>query len=150
MGVNAQAQGLKLRTKTLEDVLKSTYKREPKLIGFDETPIDVTYTTTIEQVMINGDLCSNSNPEICPIRDVSDASFSCVIRVAQRLQSSSKGKLSETVQNRDCGSDLARTGNIKTVVVLLCQIPKPATSVPLILTIFSHYLIQNNSKIAIV
>jgi hypothetical protein len=126
MGVNVQAQGLKLRTKTLEDVLKSTYKTEPKLIGFDETPIDVKDTTTIEQVMVNGDLCNKSNAEICPIRDVSDASSSCVIRVAHLLQSSSKGKLSETVQNRDCGSDLARTGNIKTVVVLLCQILEPA------------------------
>lgn len=127
MGVNVQAQGLKLRTKTLEDVLKSTSKTEPKLIGFDETPIDVKDTTIIEQVIVNGDLCNKSNAEICPIRDVSDASSLCVIRVvAQRLQSSSKGKLSETVQNRDCGSDLARTGNIKTVVVLSYQIPKPA------------------------
>lgn len=120
-----KAQGLKLRTKTLEDVLKSTYKTEPKLIGFDETPIDVKDTTTIEQVMVNGDLCNKSNAEICPIRDVSDASSSCVIRVAHLLQSSSKGKLSETVQNRDCGSDLARTARSRLYELCAANYWKP-------------------------
>jgi endoribonuclease Dicer len=140
MGVDVQAQGLKLKSKTLEDVLKTTFKAEPKLIGYDETPIDVTDTTTIGQEMVNGDLCDNSNPEIFRIREVSDAQSSCVKSVAQWLQSSPKEKLGETSRNRDCGSDSSKTGNIKknrssfavpNIVV--------GTSVLLILTVISHY-----------
>ncbi|WJX95975.1 endoribonuclease Dicer [Trifolium repens] len=115
-----KAQGLKLKSKTLEDVLKTTVKAEPKLIGYDETPIDVTDTTTIGQEMVNGDLCDNSNPEIFRIREVSDAQSSCVKPVAQRLQSSPKEKLGETSRNRDCGSDSSKTGNARSRLYELC------------------------------
>ncbi|GAU11988.1 hypothetical protein TSUD_196120 [Trifolium subterraneum] len=119
-----KAQGLKLKSKTLEDVLKSTFKTEPKLIGFDETPIDVTDITTIGQEMVNGDLCNNSNPEIFRICEVSDASSSCVKPVAQRLQSSPKEKLSETSRIRDFGSDSSsdssKTGNARSRLYELC------------------------------
>ncbi|XP_045827560.1 dicer-like protein 4 isoform X3 [Trifolium pratense] len=115
-----KAQGLKLKSKTLEDVLKSTFKTEPKLIGYDETPIDVTDTTTIGQEMVNGDLCNNSYPEIFRIREVSDASSSCVKSVAQRFQSSPKEKLSETSRNRDFGIDSSKTGNARSRLYELC------------------------------
>lgn len=152
MDVDVQAQGLKLKSKTLEDVMKSTFKTEPKLIGYDETPIDVTNTTTIGQVMVNGDLRNKANTEIRPIQKVSaDASSSYVKPVAQRLQSSPKGKLSETIRNRDCVSDSSKTGNIKKYCsTFVLPNSGASTSVLLILTVFSHYLVQRNSKIAIV
>ncbi|CAI8584290.1 unnamed protein product [Vicia faba] len=85
-----KAQDLKLKSKTLEDVMKSTFKTEPKLIGYDETPIDV-----------------------------SDASSLNVKPVVQRLQSSHKGKLSETIRNRDCVSDSSKTAKAR--LYELCQ-----------------------------
>ncbi|XP_058759719.1 dicer-like protein 4 isoform X1 [Vicia villosa] len=108
-----KAQGFKLKSKTLEDVMKSTFKTEPELIGYDETPIDVTDTTTIGQVMVNGDLCNKVNPEIRPIQEVSDASSSNVKPVVQRLQSSLKGKPSETIRNRVCVSDSSKTAKAR-------------------------------------
>lgn len=99
-----QAKGLKLKSKTLKDVLKSTFEMEPKLIGYNEIPIDVTDSNIVGQKMVNEDLCSKSDPEIHPI--------------GQRLQSSPDKQLRETVRNHDCSSDLSRTGNIKTIVVL--------------------------------
>lgn len=152
MDVDVQAQGLKLKSKTLEDVMKSTFKTEPKLIGYDETPIDVTDTTTIGQVMVNGDLRNKANTEIRPIQKVSsDASSSYVKPVAQQLQSSPKGKLSETIRNRDCVSDSSKTGNIKKYCsTLVLPNSGASTYVLLILTVLSHYLVQRNSKIAIV
>lgn len=124
--IYVQAQGLKPKTKTLEEVLKSTFKKKPKLIGYDETPIDVTDATTIGQLMANGDLCNKSNPEIRPIQEVADESASCVKPVGQQLQSFPKEKLQETSRKRDCASDSSKTGNVKTVVVLLCQIVEPS------------------------
>lgn len=137
MGVDVQAQGFKLKSKTLEDVMKSTFKTEPELIGYDETPIDVTDTTTIGQVMVNGDLCNKVNPEIRPIQEVSDASSSNVKPVVQRLQSSLKGKPSETIRNCDCVSDSSKTGNIKKNCSSFV-VPNigACTSVLLILTVF--------------
>ena len=117
MGVDVQAQGWKLRSKPLEEVLKSTFREEAKLIGYNETPIDVTATNSIGNIMVNGDLSSTSNPVIRPLREVVDKKA-----VSQQLQSSSGGQLSGTFENHDCDSDSLRTGNIKTILVFRCQI----------------------------
>ncbi|GFY85749.1 minichromosome maintenance (MCM2/3/5) family protein [Actinidia rufa] len=42
-----KAQGYKFKSKSLEEVLKSTRKMEAKLIGYDEAPIDVTAPVAI-------------------------------------------------------------------------------------------------------
>ncbi|XP_027192482.1 dicer-like protein 4 isoform X3 [Cicer arietinum] len=117
---NLKAQGLKPKTKTLEEVLKSTFKKKPKLIGYDETPIDVTDATTIGQLMANGDLCNKSNPEIRPIQEVADESASCVKPVGQQLQSFPKEKLQETSRKRDCASDSSKTGTARSRLYELC------------------------------
>ncbi|GAB2289126.1 endoribonuclease Dicer [Dionaea muscipula] len=39
---NLQAEGYKAKTKSLEEILKSSQKMEAKLIGFDETPVSIT------------------------------------------------------------------------------------------------------------
>jgi len=56
MGMDVQAQGWKEKSKTLEEVLESTSKMEPKLIGYDETPIDVTDTNIAKNIMVTADL----------------------------------------------------------------------------------------------
>lgn len=112
---------MKPKSKTLEEVLKSTFKMEPKLIGYDETPIDVTVTNAVGHVIVNGDVCSESNTEIRRVLEVVDKCSPCVIPIDQQLQSSPKGKPSETLGKHDCGSDSSRTGNIKTLLVLKCQ-----------------------------
>ncbi|XP_057968362.1 dicer-like protein 4 isoform X2 [Malania oleifera] len=52
MCVKLKAQGYEVRSKLLEleEVLKSNYKMEPRLIGYDETPIDVMPPSIIESV----------------------------------------------------------------------------------------------------
>lgn len=111
MSVDVQAQGWKAKSKTLEEVLESTSKMEPKLIGYDETPIDVTDTDTVGHIMVNADLYNKSNPEIRPIQETVKICRPCVKPVGQWLQSSTKGKLSQIFS--DCGSDPSGTGSIK-------------------------------------
>ncbi|XP_061375757.1 dicer-like protein 4 isoform X1 [Gastrolobium bilobum] len=106
---NLKAQGWKPKSKTLEEVLKSTFKMEAKLIGYDETPIDVTATTTIPRLVVNGELCSKSDPEIRPIRMVVDTLSPHAKPVVQLPQSSAKGELSETFTSNDCSVDSLRT-----------------------------------------
>jgi len=103
--MNVQAQGWKAKSKTLEEVLESTCKMEPKLIGYDETPIDVTDTNT-------ADLNSKSNPEIQPIQDPDEICSPCVKPVSQWLKSSANGKLSEIFENH-CGIDSLGAGSVK-------------------------------------
>ncbi|XP_028190186.1 dicer-like protein 4 isoform X5 [Glycine soja] len=104
-----KAQGWKAKSKTLEEVLESTSKMEPKLIGYDETPIDVTDTNTAKHIVVNADPYNNSNPEICPMQLTDEICSPCVKPFGQRLQSSAKGKLSQIFENRDCGSDSSGT-----------------------------------------
>lgn len=47
-----QEKGYVSKSKSLEDVLKSTEKRDAKLIGYDETPIDVISPEAIEPEMV--------------------------------------------------------------------------------------------------
>lgn len=121
MGVDVQAQGWKAKSKTLEEVLESTSKMEPKLIGYDETPIDVTDTNTAKHIVVNADPYNNSNPEICPMQLTDEICSPCVKPFGQRLQSSAKGKLSQIFENRDCSSDLSGTGSIKIIVFSLIR-----------------------------
>lgn len=116
MGVDVQAQGWKAKSKTLEEVLESTSKMEPKLIGYDETPIDVTDTN--KHIVVNADPYNKSNPEIRPMQETDEICSPCVKPFGQRLQSSAKGKLSQIFENRDCGSDSSGTGSIKIIVFL--------------------------------
>ncbi|KAL9326120.1 hypothetical protein ACSQ67_006765 [Phaseolus vulgaris] len=113
-----KAQGWKAKSKTLEEVLESTSKMEPKLIGYDETPIDVTDTNTAKHIMVTADLYSKSNPEIL-IQDTAEICSPCVKPVGQRLQSSTRGKLSEIFENH-CGSDSSGAGTARSRLYELC------------------------------
>ncbi|XP_019453233.1 PREDICTED: dicer-like protein 4 isoform X2 [Lupinus angustifolius] len=105
-------QGWKPKSKSLEEVLKTTYKMEPKLIGYDETPIDVTAANAIENIMVNGDPYRKSNPVIRPIRDVINIPTPSAKPVGQRLQSSPKERLSETIETNGCDNDSLRTDSL--------------------------------------
>ncbi|MED6180828.1 endoribonuclease Dicer [Stylosanthes scabra] len=99
-----KAQGWRPRSKPLEEVLKSTFKGKAKLIGYNETPIDVTAINPIEHVTVNGDLSSKSNPIIRPLREVIG-----IKPVDRQFQHSSMGKPSRTCDNNDSDGDLSRT-----------------------------------------
>ncbi|KAK7347176.1 hypothetical protein VNO80_21703 [Phaseolus coccineus] len=115
---NLQAQGWKAKSKTLEEVLESTSKMEPKLIGYDETPIDVTDTNTAKHIMETADLYTKLNPEIL-IQDTAEICSPCVKPVGQWLQSSTRGKLSEIFENH-CGSDSSGAGTARSRLYELC------------------------------
>ncbi|XP_047169317.1 dicer-like protein 4 isoform X2 [Vigna umbellata] len=114
-----KAQGWKAKSKTLEEVLESTSKMEPKLIGYDETPIDVTDTNTAKHIMVTADLYSKSNPEIRRIPDTDEICSPCVKRVGQVLQSSMREKLSEISENH-CSSESSGAGTSRSRLYELC------------------------------
>nr|ACU19799.1 unknown [Glycine max] len=91
---------------------------EPKLIGYDETPIDVTDTN--KHIVVNADPYNKSNPEIRPMQETDEICSPCVKPFSQRLQSSAKGKLSQIFENRDCSSDLSGTGTARSRLYELC------------------------------
>ncbi|XP_054806590.1 dicer-like protein 4 isoform X2 [Prosopis cineraria] len=107
-----KSKGWKPKSKSLEEVLKSTFKAEGKLLGYDETPIDIT-EAGIEPVMVEGDQCSSFDPEIFRICDdeVVDGYPPHSTSVRQQVPSSSvTGKLGEEIEDheRDCDSQRAR------------------------------------------
>ncbi|KAK7388536.1 hypothetical protein VNO78_23354 [Psophocarpus tetragonolobus] len=112
-------QGWKAKSKTLEEVLESTSKMEPKLIGYDETPIDVTDTNIASHKIVNADLYK-SNPEIRRIQETVEICSPCVIHVGQRLQSSAKGKLGQIYENHEYGSDSSGTGTARSRLYEFC------------------------------
>ncbi|XP_058180782.1 dicer-like protein 4 [Rhododendron vialii] len=69
--VKLKDQGYKLKSKSLEDVLKSSRKMEAKLIGYDEAPIDVTAPDAIpwDKLKLKEPSRSRSNQKVYPISD---------------------------------------------------------------------------------
>lgn len=78
-----QAQGFIPEINSLEKILKSSEKIEPKLIGYDETP----------SVMINqaddGPESSCDNLDPCVHREVGNSPPVCITRISKTLVSSS-------------------------------------------------------------
>ncbi|KAK4265332.1 hypothetical protein QN277_026397 [Acacia crassicarpa] len=108
-----KSKGWKPKSKSLEDVLKSTFKAEGKLLGYDETPIDITEAGIIEPITINGDQCSNFDPEIFRVGGdvVVDKYPSHSTNAGHRLPSSSIiGKLDGTIEYHDWDCDPQRAG----------------------------------------
>lgn len=77
--LDAQAQGCILKSRSLEKVLKSSDKMEAKLIGYDETPIDLENVSVEESFgcnsyseprstgeAFNGSSISKSIRRLCP------------------------------------------------------------------------------------
>ncbi|KAI4335598.1 hypothetical protein L6164_014232 [Bauhinia variegata] len=108
-----KAQGCTPKSKTLEEVLKTSSKREGKLIGYDEIPIDVTAINTNGTVMVKQNLRSNFNQAIRPIREVLDICSPSALLVSQRPQSSFgtiDEKLDKSFKDLDHDTDSERTG----------------------------------------
>lgn len=116
MGVGVQSKGWKPKSKSLEEVLKSTLKAEGKLLGYDETPIDVTEAAIIEPIMVEGDQCSSFDPEIFPIGGGDEVvekypPHSTTIG-KQLLSSSMKGIYNETIEHHERDCDPQRAGTV--------------------------------------
>ncbi|KAK3007427.1 hypothetical protein RJ639_013553 [Escallonia herrerae] len=64
-----KAQGYKARSKSLEEVLRSSQKMEAKLIGYDEKPTDVlaSYPIGFEKLAVHEPLRSNGHLKMHPV-----------------------------------------------------------------------------------
>lgn len=106
--LDAQAQGCILKSRPLEKVLKSSSKMEAKLIGYDETPIDLENFSVEESFGCN----SYSEP-----RSTSEAfngsSFSKSIRrLCPSPPASVRRVLGKTIDNHVTDTDSETSGTI--------------------------------------
>ncbi|XP_065848969.1 dicer-like protein 4 isoform X2 [Euphorbia lathyris] len=69
--VKLKDKGYIPKSNYLEKVLKTTQKMEPKLIGYDETPVDfsASLATELERLKIKEPGCSNINPIISKLKE---------------------------------------------------------------------------------
>jgi endoribonuclease Dicer len=109
--VDVQAKGYKPKSKTLEEVLKSSRKMEAKLIGYDETPIDVNTPEAIgfEKSTVqpsSGDF----EPQIFRLTKVSDNNISCITPAIKKQFGALRGQPSRTIENHSCDPDSQTTG----------------------------------------
>ncbi|KAL2338481.1 hypothetical protein Fmac_012927 [Flemingia macrophylla] len=112
-----KTQGWKTKSKTLEEVLQSTSTKTPKLIGYDETYIDVTDTSTAMHRMVNAD---NMSSYVKYKQETAEICSPCVKPFGQRLQSSTKGKLNQIFENSDSGSESSGTGTARSQLYEVC------------------------------
>ncbi|XP_028760714.1 dicer-like protein 4 isoform X2 [Neltuma alba] len=107
-----KSKGWKPKSKPLEEVLRSTFKAEGKLLGYDETLIDITEAGIIEPIMVKGEQCSSFDPEIFPIggNEVVDKYHSRSTCSQQLPSASIMEKLGETTEDHDWDCDSQRAG----------------------------------------
>ncbi|KAM5548130.1 dicer-like protein 4 [Rosa sericea] len=94
-----KAQGNIPKSKlSLEEALKSSCKLEPKLIGYDETPIDVTALDVIgfDKLNVQEASSSSSNSDVHSISEVSSGNSSCIKRLRQPPASLGEVKMDST------------------------------------------------------
>ena len=106
-----QAKGYKTKSKTLEEVWKSSWKMEAKLIGYNETPIDVNTPDAIgfEKLTVQP-FCRDFEPQIRPLTKASDNSISCLAPVIKKPFGALRGQPSGIVENQSCDPDSQTTG----------------------------------------
>ncbi|KAK8581994.1 hypothetical protein V6N12_072193 [Hibiscus sabdariffa] len=87
--VKIKALGYAPKSKSLEEVLKGSIKAEAKLIGFDETPIDVAVpdTTAFGNMKLQESLVNDCNRETRSINKTTSTSSPCVSPVSRPLPS---------------------------------------------------------------
>lgn len=106
--MDLQAQGFRSKSKPLEEVLKSIHKMEPKLIGYDEAPIDVTAPDAIpfDELKLQEPSRIQSNLKVHPITDEPKKRFSPTIGSRRQTQP----PLEAVVGNDSCNLDKQGTG----------------------------------------
>ncbi|KAJ7979648.1 Dicer-like protein [Quillaja saponaria] len=110
-----KAHGCKLKSKSLEEVLKYSTKMEAKLIGYNESPIDVNATSadSIEKSMVKKPTCSNSSTEIHSTDEADNIYSPNKTPLSRKLQSSFgavKKDPCKTIENSDSDTNSQRTG----------------------------------------
>lgn len=80
LSLNVQALGYAPKSKSLDEVLKGSPKNEAKLIGYDETPIDVTVPDIIgfENMKLQESLVNDFNPKTRSSKKTTSSGVSCI------------------------------------------------------------------------
>ncbi|GMI92533.1 DICER-LIKE 4, dicer-like 4 [Hibiscus trionum] len=88
--VKLKALGYAPKSKSLEEVLKGSIKAEAKLIGFDETPIDVAvpHTTAFENMKLQESPVNGCNLKTRSINKTTSTSSPCISPISRPLHSS--------------------------------------------------------------
>ena len=108
-----QAQGNIPKSKSLEEILKSSCKMEAKLIGYDETPIDVVASDVVgfEKLTVQEPSSSNINSKVRSISEVSNSNSPSIKRVRQH-SSSVKMDPSDSSDNHSSDSNSETRGTV--------------------------------------
>ncbi|XP_062159041.1 dicer-like protein 4 [Alnus glutinosa] len=106
-----RAKGYVPKSKTLEEVFKSSCKMEAKLIGYDKTPIDVNTPEAIgfEKLTVQP-FSRDFGPQISRLTKASDNNISCITPVIKNLFGALRGQPSGTIENHRCDPDSQTTG----------------------------------------
>lgn len=110
-----QAQGNIPKSKSLEEILKSSCKMEAKLIGYDETPIDVVASDVVGfKKLVQEPSSSNINSKVHSISEVSNSNSSCIKRVRQPSSSLGAVKMdpSDSSDNHSSDSNSETRGTV--------------------------------------
>lgn len=111
-----QAQGNIAKSNSLEEILKSSCKMAAKLIGYDETPIDVVASDVVgfEKLTVQEPSSSNINSKVHSISEVSNSNSSCIKRVRQPSSSLGAVKMdpSDSCDNHSSDSNSETRGTV--------------------------------------
>lgn len=118
MDVDLQAQGYKPKS-SLEEVLKSSCKREAKLIGYDETPVDVTtpHDIGLEKLMVQPPSATDFEPQIHPLSGTSNNSSPSIIPLSKQPFRDLREQPCATAEIHGCDPDSQATGTAYGYVV---------------------------------
>lgn len=114
-----QDHGYKPKSKSLEEILKLTHKMEAKLIGYNETPTDVTapYATELDNLKVQDSNKSGaSSSKVHPLGVQSHTSEDTKIKSIKKISSLPDPLECQTVveENDDsCSSKSQTTGNVR-------------------------------------
>lgn len=115
--MDVQAKGYTPKSKPLEEVLKSSCKMEARLIGFDETPIDVVpdeYGFESCGNNVDSDICSDSD-----VSDISSPSIIPVNRWSSLAFKEVRRQPSETISDPSGDTD-SQTSGIYVICYFTC------------------------------
>lgn len=103
-----QAQGFSIaKSRSLEKVLESSCKKEAKLLGYDEIPIDVTPppdSIEFEDLSVKEPMISKF---VCKTRSTDDLTNGSLCNIIRKRQSPSNG---QTIKTDESDSDSLTTG----------------------------------------
>ncbi|GAV83950.1 dsrm domain-containing protein/DEAD domain-containing protein/Helicase_C domain-containing protein/Ribonuclease_3 domain-containing protein/PAZ domain-containing protein/dsRNA_bind domain-containing protein [Cephalotus follicularis] len=114
-----KVQGFVLKSKSLEEIVKSTCREEATLIGYDETPIDVAIPDAIgfENLKMQEPFVRNFSQKTHPINEATNICLPRIVDVNRQLSlqsETSKGQVSETVADPSGDMSSETTGGSQT------------------------------------